>query len=458
MPHFDAVVVGTGQAGPSLAVRLAQAGRRTAIIERKQVGGTCVNVGCIPTKTLVASARVAAVARRATEFGVILSGAPEVDMAKVQARMNVVRGESNQGVTQWLLDTKGVELIRGHARFVDPHTLEVNGETISADQIFLNVGGRAQIPPIPGLSEVPFLTNSSVLELTTLPAHLLILGGSYIGLEFAQMYRRFGSEVTILEAGPRLIGREDPDVSNAILQLLLRDGIQVHTQMSNLSFSAGAAAVCAHFDAAQPSQRVEATHCLIAVGRRPNTDDLGLDKAGVRTDARGYITVDDGLCTNVPHIFALGDVNGRGAFTHTAYNDFEIVAANLLDGQTRRVSDRILAYALYIDPPLARVGLSVEAVRTSGRAALSARMMMTRVGRARERSETDGFMEIVVDAKTEEILGATLFGIEADEAIHSILDLMYARATYKLLARAMHIHPTVSELLPTLVEDLKPLI
>jgi pyruvate/2-oxoglutarate dehydrogenase complex dihydrolipoamide dehydrogenase (E3) component len=457
MAHYDAIVIGTGQAGPSLAVRLAQAGRHTAIVERHRVGGTCVNVGCIPTKALVASARVAQVARTAQAWGVTVAGGVSADMSQIQARMDGIRGESNRSVTKWLEDTSGLTLVRGHARFSDPHSIDIAGSALDADQIFLNVGARAHIPDVPGLAGIAYLTNSTVLELRSLPEHLLILGGSYIGLEFGQMFRRFGSRVTVLETSPRLIAREDPDVSAAVAAVLQKEGIGIHTGITNLAFEATGDRFHTLFTDSTGACNIEATHCLVAVGRRPNTDDLGLEQAGVRTNARGYIEVDDGLCTSVPHIWALGDANGRGAFTHTSYNDYEIVAGNLLDHETRRVTDRISAYALYIDPPLARIGASVAAVRATQRPALSARMPMTRVGRARERSETEGFMEIVVDAQSEQILGATLFGIEADEAIHAILDLMYAKASYRVLQRAMHIHPTVSELLPTMLAGLKPL-
>lgn len=457
MAHYDAIVIGTGQAGPSLAVKLAKAGRKTAIIERDRVGGTCVNVGCIPTKTLVASARVAEFARRGGQYGVVLNGPVQVDMALVQHRMDEVRRESNRSLTKWLLETPDVTLIRGHARFSGPNAIEVDAEVLEADEIFLNVGARASIPDIAGLKDIEYLTNSSILELKALPDHLLILGGSYIGLEFAQMYRRFGCDVSVLELGPHLIGREDVAVSTAIETVLRRDGIHVYTGISGLSLSKSGGSISASFDAGGKATTLAGSHFLLAVGRRPNTDDLAADRAGIKLDARGYVEVDDALRTSVEHIWALGDVNGKGGFTHTAYNDYEIVAANLLDGANRKVSDRIAAYALYIDPPLARIGLSPDAVRRTRRPALTAKMMMTRVGRARERGETDGFMQIVVDAENEQILGATLFGIEADEVIHCILDLMYAKASWRVLQRAMHIHPTVSELLPTLLADLAPL-
>jgi len=454
---LDAIVIGTGQAGPSLAVRLANAGRKTAIIERKLVGGTCVNNGCIPTKTLIASARAAHVARSGADFGVTLDGAVGVDMRRVKARKDAVVQKSNQGVTDWLKGTPNVTLIMGHARFGGPHAVRVNGELLEAPQIFVNVGGRATIPDMPGIDSVPFLTNSTMMEVDFLPEHLVIVGGSYIGLEFAQMYRRFGSRVTVIEMGPRLIGREDEDVSQAIKEILESEGIAFRLNATCMSLAKRSDGVAVNMSCDEEPREIVGSHVLLAVGRVPNTDDLGLDKAGVKTDARGYIVVDDELKTNVPGVWALGDANGRGAFTHTSYNDYEIVAANLLDGETRRVSQRIPTYALFIDPPLGRAGMTEREVRESGRKALIGRMQMTRVGRARERSETKGFMRILVDAATKKILGAGLLGIEGDEVIHCILDVMSAGAPYTVLQKTMHIHPTVSELVPTLLGDLKPL-
>jgi len=452
--HFDAIIVGAGQAGPSLAGRLTAAGQRVAMVERKLIGGTCVNNGCIPTKTLVASAHAAQLARRGAEYG-IGTGAISVDMAKVKARKDDIMLKDRKDVESWLEGMDGCTVVRGHACFQDPHTLRVDEELLQADRIFLNVGGRAVVPDIPGLSDVEFLTNVSVLELDTLPDHLVIVGGSYIALEFAQMYRRFGALVTVVERGPRLAFREDEDVSATIREILEAEGIDIvlgaddiriskRDKGFELTPSAGAAPI-------------RGSHLLLAVGRRPNTDDLGLEAAGVRTDARGYIVVDDQLKTNVDHIWAMGDCNGKGAFTHTSYNDFEIVAANLLDGDPRRVSDRISTYALYIDPPLGRAGMTVDQVRASGRRALVGKRPMTRVGRAVEKGETQGFMKVVVDAATNEILGAAIFGVGGDEAIHCILDIMSAKAPYTTLSRTMHIHPTVSELIPTMLQEMTPL-
>ena len=451
---FDAIIVGAGQAGPSLAGRLTEAGQTVAVIERKLVGGTCVNTGCIPTKTLVASAHAAHLARRGAEYGVG-TGEITVDMANVKARKDKVMLNDRRGVESWLEGMKRCTFIRGHARFEGPHTMTVDGRVLEADRIFLNVGGRAVAPDMPGLADIEYMTNVGILELDTVPDHLVIIGGSYIALEFAQMYRRFGARVTVIEKGPRLTTREDEDVSATIREILEAEGIDVVVNATAIRFAkhdSGFRVTPA--DGAEP---ITGTHLLMAVGRRPNTDDLQLEKAGVETDGRGYIVVDDQLRTNVEHIWAIGDCNGRGAFTHTSYNDFEIVAANLLDDDPRRVSDRVTTYALYIDPPLGRAGMTVDEVRKSGRKALVGKRPMTRVGRAVEKGETQGFMKVVVDAETEEILGAAILGVGGDEVIHSILDIMSAKKPYTAISRTMHIHPTVSELVPTMLQEMKPL-
>ncbi|MDT7754695.1 MAG: hypothetical protein QOH27_593 [Mycobacterium sp.] len=452
--RFDAIIVGAGQAGPPLAGRLTEAGQTVAVIERKLVGGTCVNYGCIPTKTLVASAHAAHVARRGAEFG-IGTGDVTVDMAKVKARKDKVMLDDRHGVESWLEGMAGCTLIRGHARFDGPHTIRVDDQLLAADKIFLNVGGRAVVPDIPGLSDVDFLTNVGILDLATLPEHLVIVGGSYIALEFAQMYRRFGARVSVVEKGPRLTAREDEDVSAAVKEILEAEGIEIHlgvTAMRIIKRDNGFELYPR--DDADP---IVGSQLLVATGRAPNTDDLGLDAAGVATDRRGFVAVDDQLRTNVPHIWAMGDCNGKGAFTHTSYNDFEIVAANLLDDDPRRVSDRVTTYALYIDPPLGRAGLTVAEVRASGRKALVGKRPMTKVGRAVEKGETQGFMKVVVDAETEEILGAAVLGVGGDEVVQDILDVMTAKLPYTAISRTMHIHPTVSELVPTMLQELKPL-
>ena len=455
--RFDAIIIGTGQAGPALAARLSDSGMKVAIIERKLFGGTCVNTGCVPTKTLVASAYAAHLARRAAEYGVAIAGAVNVDMKRVKARKDEISGHFNKGVENWMQGLAHGTIYRGHARFESPRTVRVNGELLEADKIFINAGGRALVPPMPGLDQVPYLTNSTMMGVDFLPQHLIIIGGSYIGLEFGQMYRRFGSNVTIVEKGPRLIAREDEDISKAIQEILEREGILLRLNAECMTAHKEGDRIAVGLDCADASRQVVGSHLLLAVGRVPNTGDLGLDKAGVETDKSGYIKVDDQLRTNVPGIWALGDCNGKGAFTHTSYNDFEIVAANLLDHDPRRVSDRIMTYALFIDPPLGRAGMTEAQVKASGRKALVATRPMTRVARAVEKGETQGFMKVVVDAETKGILGAAILGVTGDEVIHTLLDVMYAKAPYTIVSRAMHIHPTVSELLPTLLQGLQPL-
>jgi len=452
--HFDAIVIGTGQAAPALASRLSGAGRRVAVVERKLFGGTCVNTGCIPTKTLVASAAAAQAVRRASEFGVT-AGEPAVDMKAVKARKDKISGASREGVEKTVRGLANGTVYTGHARFESPREVRVGDEVLTADQVFINVGGRATTHDIEGLDLVPYWTNSSMMGVDFVPPHLVIVGGSYVGLEFAQMYRRFGSTVTVVEMSKRLIAREDEDVSAEIRSILEREGIAVRTGAKCIALERGPSGVRVQVDCDDEPKFVDGTHLLLAVGRRPNTDDLGLDRAGVATDERGYIRVDDQLRTNVDGIWALGDCNGRGAFTHTAYNDFEIVAANLLDGDPRKVSDRIEAYALYIDPPLGRCGMTEAAAKKTGRRILVAKRPMSRISRAVEKGETQGFMKIVVDAESKQILGAAILGVGGDEIIHTVLDVMYAKAPYTVIQRAMHIHPTVSEYLPTLMGELR---
>jgi pyruvate/2-oxoglutarate dehydrogenase complex dihydrolipoamide dehydrogenase (E3) component len=454
--RFDAIIIGTGQAGPSLAARFADAGMAVAIIERHKFGGTCVNTGCIPTKTLVASAYAAHVARRGAEYGFAVNGDVRVDMKRVKARKDEVSGRSNHGVEEWLRGLKNSTVIQGHARFHSPNTIVVDDQVLQADKIFINVGGRASIPPLPGIHDVPFLTNSSMMDVDFLPEHLVIVGGSYIGLEFGQMYRRFGSEVTIIEMGPRLIGREDNDISEAVREILEAEGIQIRVNAKCISLAKRASRIGVGVSCGEGPPESEGSHVLLAVGRIPNTSDLGLERAGVATDQRGYIIVDDQLETNVPGIWALGDCNGRGAFTHTSYNDYEIVADNLFKADHRRVSDRIQTYALFTDPPLGRCGMTDDEVRKSGRAALAAKHPMSRVGRAVEKGETQGFIKICVDAETKQILGAAVLGVGGDEVVHVLLDVMYAKAPYTVIQRGMHIHPTVAEFLPTVLSKLEP--
>jgi pyruvate/2-oxoglutarate dehydrogenase complex dihydrolipoamide dehydrogenase (E3) component len=453
----DAIVIGTGQAGPSLAARLAKEGLRTAVVERKRFGGTCVNVGCIPTKTLVASARAMHVARRGAEFGFTVGGDVRADMKRIKARKDAIVRQSNEGIESWMASTPGITLYRGHATLEGPRTVRVGDEVLEAGNIFINVGARAVVPDLPGIGEVPSLTNSGMMDLDTLPEHLIVVGGSYIGLEFAQMYRRFGSRVTVVEQGDRLIAREDEDVSAVVQQVLEGEGVAFRLNASCIALRPAPQGVAAGVDCRRGDPEVEGSHVLLAVGRRPNTGDLGLDRAGVATDARGFIAVDDRCRTNVPGIWALGECNGRGAFTHTAYNDYEIVAANLFDDDPRSLTDRIPCYALYTDPPVGRAGMTLAEARASGHRVLVGTRPMQKVGRAREMSETAGFMRALVDADTKQILGAVIVGAGGDEIVHSILDVMYARAPYTTIARAVHIHPTITELVPTMLQDLTPL-
>ncbi|HEX4585458.1 MAG TPA: FAD-containing oxidoreductase [Burkholderiaceae bacterium] len=455
--RFDAIIIGSGQAGPPLAGRLTGAGMTVAFVEREHFGGTCVNDGCTPTKTLVASAQAAFVARRHADFGVTIGGPVGVDMRAVKARKDAIVKASVDGLAGWVGNMPGLRVIWGHARFTAPHRIVVNGEQLEADRIFINVGGRPTVPDWPALSSVPYLTNTTMMNVDFVPEHLVVIGGSYVGLEFAQMYRRFGARVTVIEQRPRLIAREDEDVSEAVQDILAREGIAFRLNARCIGARPGDGGIVASADCEEGEPEIAGSHLLVAVGRRPNTDDLGLGAAGIECDERGFIKVDDQLRTNVPGVWALGDVNGRGAFTHTSWNDYEIVAANLLDSDPRRVTDRIDAYALFIDPPLGRAGITESEARAQGRAALVGRMPMTRVGRARERSETLGFMKVIVDAQSRTILGAALLGLNGDEVVHSILDVMYAKAPCTVISRAVHIHPTVAELIPTLLQTLTPL-
>jgi pyruvate/2-oxoglutarate dehydrogenase complex dihydrolipoamide dehydrogenase (E3) component len=455
--HFDSIIIGAGQAGPTLASRLTQSGRNVAFIERKLFGGTCVNTGCTPTKAMVASAYVAQKARTAAAYGVTVQGQVSVDMRAVKARKDKVVADSRDGLESWLRGMKNCTVLIGNAHFESPKEVRVGDELLSANEIFINVGGRAITPDFPGVADTPWMTNVGILDLETLPRHLVVVGGSYVGLEFAQIFRRFGSEVTVIEKAPRLVRREDEDVSASIKSFLEKEGIIVRLNAECIHLESRGDDIAVGVNCPDDGTDSIGSHVLLAVGREPNTDDLGLEKAGIAHDDRGFITVDDQLRTNVPGIWALGDCNGRGAFTHTAYNDFEIVAANLLDKDPRRVTDRILCYALYTDPPLGRVGLTEHEVRKSGKPALIGTRPMTKVGRAVEKGETEGFMKVLVDATTKQILGASILGTGGDEAVHCILDTMYAKAPYTNIQRAVHIHPTVSELIPTVFGDLKPL-
>jgi pyruvate/2-oxoglutarate dehydrogenase complex dihydrolipoamide dehydrogenase (E3) component len=455
--HFDAIVVGAGQAGPAIAARCSREGLRTAVIERGPFGGTCVNVGCVPTKTLVASARAIHLARRGAEFG-FSAGPITADMARIKARKDEIVRASREGVEGWMRGLKHTETIVGEARFTAPRTLRVGTRELTAPRIFLNLGGRALVPDLPGVHDVPTLDNRTVMELTEVPEHLVIVGGSYIGLEFAHLMRRFGAQVTVVEKSPRLLPREDEDVADGVRAILEAEGVRLETGAECLSLARRGERIAVGAACATDMPPIEGTHVLLAVGRRPNTDGIGLDAAGIQTDARGFIVVDE-QCRSVSAegVWAVGDCNGRGAFTHTAWNDHEIIVANLFDHDARRIGDRIVCYALFIDPPLARVGASEAEVRASGRAALRAKMPMQRVGRARESGETQGFMKVLVDAETRLLLGAAILGMSGDEVIHSMLDMMAAGQPVDRIARTVHIHPTVSELVPTLLQQLKPM-
>jgi len=436
---YDAIVIGSGQSGPFLAVRMATAGKRVAIVERNLFGGTCVNTGCIPTKTLVASAYAAHMVRRAADFGVEVAGPVRVDMKRVKLRKDEISGKSRTGLESWLRSTPNCTVYQGHAQFESPTEVRVGGELLASPQMFINVGARAAVPSLPGVRDTPYLTNSTLLDLEVLPHHLVIVGGGSVGLEFGQIFRRFGSEVTIIERSSRLIPHEDEDVSTEVRAILEREKVGVRV------------------DCLDGAPEVQGSHLLLAMGRTPNTSDLGLERTGVARDPHGYIVVDNQLRTNVPGIWALGDCNGRGGFTHTSYNDFEIVAGNLLDHENRSVADRIKAYNLYIDPPLGRCGMAEQDARRSGRRVMIGTRRMARVGRAVEKGESQGFMKVLVDADSREILGAAILGTGGDEVIHCLLDMMYARAPYTAMQRAMHIHPTVSELIPTVLGELRPL-
>jgi pyruvate/2-oxoglutarate dehydrogenase complex dihydrolipoamide dehydrogenase (E3) component len=451
--RFDSIVIGAGQAGPAMAGRLASAGQKVALVERKLIGGTCVNTGCTPTKTLVASAYAAHLARRGSDFGVN-AGPVSVDFAAVMARKNKVVGNSRSNLTGWLRGMANCTLLEGHARFLSPETVQVGDDVLEAKRFFINVGGRAVAPNFPGRDQVRTLTNTTLLELDALPRRLVVVGGSYVGLEFAQVFRRLGAAVTVVEKSPRLVSREDEEVSNAIREILEAEGIEIRLESECIQFEPRGAEIAVGVNCAAGEPEVIGSHVLLAVGRRPNTDDLGLDQAGVKVDAQGYIVVDDSLKTSVPHIWALGDCNGRGAFTHTSYDDFEVAAANLLDGAARKVSDRIPVYALYIDPPLGRVGLTETEARTKGHAIRIGRRPMTRVGRALEKGESKGFMKVVVDRDSDAILGAAILGVGGDEAIHGVIEAMAAGVTASAYTRVVAIHPTVSELVPTVFGEL----
>lgn len=453
--HYDAIIIGSGQAGTPLVFKMASKGKKVAFIEKEHLGGTCLNVGCTPTKTYVASARRMWDAQHGEELGVFIPEGARVDLAKVKARKDALIKKSVDGITAGVTKNENITFYKGAARFEGNKTIIVNNEQLTADEIYINVGGRPIDPK--GFENVDYLTNQSILQLETLPKHLIIVGGSYIGLEFGQMFRRFGCEVTIIERGARIVKREDPEVSQHIYNFLREEGIKFQLNANCLSGKQEAnGQVTVNIDCTDGQPEITGSHLLLAVGRKPNTDLLNLESTDINVGKRGYIEVDDYLQTNVPGVYALGDCNGKGAFTHTAYNDYEIVAENKFDGKDRKVSDRIMTYGLFVDPPLGRAGLSRQQALDQGYEILEAKRPMSRISRAKEKGETKGFMSAIIDAKTNKILGATVLGVGGDEIISSILNIMVADAPYTVIRDSVQPHPTVSELIPTMLENLSP--
>ena len=452
---YDAVIIGTGQSGPYLAKSLCQNGYRVAIIEQARFGGTCLNYGCTPTKTLVANAKIVHSIRQAKIFGINIDQF-QIDYKVIKERKDALVKDATDWVKNSLESTKGCTVLEGHASFEGPHRIKVGKQLLEGNQIFINVGARANIPQIPGLQKIPYLTNVSLLDLDYIPEHLLIMGGGYIGLEFAQIFRRFGSRVSVIQRNPFVMPKEDQDVSNTIKDILEREGIEFYTNVteSKILPESREGSILIQLVQNGKDHTVSGTHLLIATGRIPNTDTLDLNKAGIEVDERGYIKVDDQLHTSQPHIWALGDCNGKGAFTHTSYNDFEIVKANLLENGSRKVSDRISIYALFTDPPLGRVGVTEKDAGHLYEDILVAKLPMTSVARAREKGETEGFLKIVVDGKTKQILGAAFLGTTCDEVVQLIAVIMSAKVPYTVIERTVLIHPTVSEILPTLLSKL----
>ena len=457
MEKYDIIWIGTGQATGIVVPRLVKAGKTVALVEGGRFGGSCLNYGCTPTKTIVASARAAHMARRGPDFGII-TGEIEIDFARVMERQNQMRHSGSKGMEKWLRGMTGVTVYDGYGRFTTPHTVQINDEVIEGETIVINAGARARVFPIPGIDEVDWLDNARLLDLTALPQHLVIVGGSYIGLEFAQAFRRLGSEVTVLEGSPQLMFREDVDIAQAAQEILENEGITIHTgaKVQRLAQSAPQQ-IEVFFEQGGAVKQVQGTHLLLAVGRVPNSDRLNLDAAGVAVDKRGYITVNDMMQTNVPYIFAVGDVNGEGAFTHTSVNDGEIFWDHYSGADDRTLTQRISTYAMFIDPPLGRVGMSEQEARESGRNVLMATRAMKHISRAKEKDETAGLVKILVDADTEQFLGAAVLGVGGDEVINMFTTFMYTGQSYKLFRRAVLTHPTVAELMPFILDDLRPL-
>jgi len=452
---FDAVVIGSGQGGNPLCQRLADQGWNVALVERAHLGGTCINTGCTPTKTMVASAQVAHYARNATRWGVHASDV-RVDLPAIVERKNKVVASFRARQERRVAERKTLRLYRGHARFLSAHQLQVGDEVIEGERVFIDTGTRPEIPRLPGLDSVPYLTNATLMELRGLPEHLLILGGGYIGLEFGQMFRRFGSEVTIVHRGDRLLSREDPDLADALLKVLEAEGVKFLLNAQTTAAKTPAGKILLEVESAKGSINLAGSHLLVATGRRPNTDDLDLDKAGVEIDARGYVKVNSRLETNVPGIWALGDVKGGPAFTHISYNDYQIIYGNLIEGKNLTTEDRYIPYAVFTDPQFGRVGITEQEARASGRKLKIGTYPMANVARAIERDETAGFMKIIVDAETDHILGAAILGTEGGELIQILGALILANAPYTVLKGAVFIHPTLAEGFFGLMESVKP--
>ncbi|MDT0687720.1 mercuric reductase [Autumnicola psychrophila] len=448
---FDAIIIGTGQAGTPLAASLAENGQKVAIIEKGDFGGTCVNTGCTPTKAYVASARRAFVTKNSQEHGISLDGDVKINLRAIKRRKDKLVEKSSKGIEKMLNDNENIQVFRGEAKFKDGHSVVVNDEVLYGEKIFINTGSRPNIPaPYKNLNHY---TNETMLELEEIPEHLVIIGGGYVGLEFAQMFSRFGSRVTVLDRGERLMQQEDEDISEAILQILKDEDIKVYLNSKDIKGTQAEKGIQFSFNLNGAEKRIDGTHLLLATGRVANTANIGFENTGVHLDKKGYIKVNEYLQTSVPHIFALGDCNGEGAFTHTSYNDFEIVESNLIQNKKRSLSQRYLCYAAFIDPPLARVGMNEAEIKEKGIKAKLASRPMTKVARAQEMGETSGMMKIYIEAETDKILGASFLGTGADEVIHSIIDAMYAETSYTTIRDAVHIHPTVSELIPTMLES-----
>ena len=454
MKTFDAIIIGSGQAGTPLVFKLAAQGQKVAFIEKEHFGGTCLNVGCTPTKAYVASARRMWDAQHGEALGIEIPEGAKADLQKIKARKDGLIKKSVDGIAQGVEKNENITYFKGEARFEGKKIVEVNDERLTADEIYINVGGRPYVPE--GYEDIPYLTNQSILELEELPEHLLIVGGSYIGLEFGQMFSRFGSKVTIIERGSSIIGREDEEASSTIQEFMEADGVDFRLEANCISAKKNQdGSISAQIDCSKEGAiEIQGSHLLLAVGRRPNTDGLQLEKTGVETNDKGFILVDDDLETNIKGIFALGDCNGKGAFTHTAYNDYEIIADNKFEGKDRKVSDRILTYGLFVDPPMGRVGITQKEAEKKGLEVLIGHRPFSRISRAKEKGETHGYMSVVVDAKTKKILGATVLGVGGDEIISGLINIMYADVSYEVIRDSVQPHPTVSELIPTMLESL----